>query len=127
MRHLITLVLDLMAADDVVQAVLVEKVHGDIGAKLDTYTTLAGRGPWQYLWIRPQQVAHDSCKHNFVLFVNSIFINPVRLGNNNNRTTAINKSSTTQCHVVLHDAKGVIYKSYRCHVVSCDVMGVVIY
>ena len=47
MRHLITLVLDLMAADDVVQAILVEKVGGDIGTKLDTHTSLAGRGPWQ--------------------------------------------------------------------------------
>lgn len=43
MRHLVALGLDLVAADDVVQVVLLQEGLGDIGAKLAADTPLADR------------------------------------------------------------------------------------
>lgn len=44
-RHLVALGLDLVAADDVVQVVLLQEGLGDIGPKLAAHTPLTDRAP----------------------------------------------------------------------------------
>lgn len=45
MGHFIALGFDFMAADDVVQLILLQEGLGDIGSKLATHATLADRAP----------------------------------------------------------------------------------
>lgn len=57
---LVTVVLDFVAADDVVEGVALEEVGSDVRAELAADAAL-GRGPAAHrVWVTPQQLAHDA-------------------------------------------------------------------
>ena len=59
-RKLVALVLDLVAADHVVQAVELQEPVGDVGAELAADAALGRRAAGKGLGVGPQELAHDA-------------------------------------------------------------------
>ena len=63
MRLLVAVVLDLVAADDVVEAVVLQEALRHVRSELDADAALAGGTAALRLRVRPQQLAHQTCRH----------------------------------------------------------------
>lgn len=60
--HLVAAVLDLVAADDVLQLVELQEALGHVGAKLAAHPALAGGAAQLGLRVGPEELAHHACE-----------------------------------------------------------------